>query len=195
MSKSSQQIILLALNKAGLQCLSTVVYTENWESARKSLWMDLCYIVDTYRDMPWAEMGDFNVRFLDEKVGGSPLTIHKLKDFNGCISYCSLSDILYTGSIWSLSNRTSGQRKEELWGDWIGSYAILSGLTNCLNLFTHIYVHHLVIMHLCYCKLSLLQILVQRHLDFIITGWNVKDSQIFYRDLGSFSILGILSIN
>jgi len=62
--------------------------------------------------MPWAVMGDFNVvRFLDEKVGGFPLTIHKLKDFNECISYCSLPDISCTGSIWSWSNRTTGQRR------------------------------------------------------------------------------------
>ena len=51
--------------------------------------MSLCQISDSYNHLPWATLGDYDVaRFLDEKIGGKPLSIHKLKDFNGCISYC-----------------------------------------------------------------------------------------------------------
>jgi len=47
-------------------------------------------------------MGDFNTaRFSDENVGGNPLSIKKLTDFNGCIQHCSLSDIESLGSAWT----------------------------------------------------------------------------------------------
>ena len=80
----------------------TVVYGENWESLRKALWSDLCSMNDTHGHLPWIVLGAFNeARYTDERVGGKPLSIQKLKNFNNCISYCSLSDIRSSGKKWT----------------------------------------------------------------------------------------------
>ena len=96
----------MAVHKRGLQCIFTFVYGENWASYRKSLWAELCNISNAYSNMPWSVLGDFNVaRFMNEKLSGKSLSIHQLQDFNDCISYCSLSDITSSRSIWSWCNR------------------------------------------------------------------------------------------
>ena len=102
LAKSSHKTTLLASNQTGLQCIFTVVYGKNWASSRKSLWAELCHISDTHSHLPWSVLGNFNVaRFTDEKIDGKPLSIQKLKDFNDYISYCSLSDIISSGSKWT----------------------------------------------------------------------------------------------
>jgi len=72
----------------------------------------MCQLSDSFSHLPWAVLGDFNIaRFIEEKLGGSPLSIKKLKDFNDCISYCSLSDIASKGSSWSWTNKNNGQQR------------------------------------------------------------------------------------
>jgi len=138
--------------------------------------------------------GCFNVvRFLDEKIRGSPLYIHKLKDFNDCISYCSLSDISCTGCTWSWSNRSTRQRRivgmldRILCNDsWIDKLPESAYTYLCTSSSDHTP---------CYCISRLLLILVQCHSDFIITGWSVKNFHLFYRIHGAISIPGILYTN
>jgi len=47
----------------------------------------------------------------DEKVGGKLPSIQKLKNFNDCISYCSLSDIRSTRRKWAWHNKVTGQKR------------------------------------------------------------------------------------
>ena len=85
LAKSSQQITLMAVNKGSIQCIFTFIYGKNWVSYG-NLWVELCNISDAYSNMSWSVLGDFNVaRFMNEKLGGKPLPIHKLQDFNDCV--------------------------------------------------------------------------------------------------------------
>ena len=78
----------------------------NIQSQRIPMWTDLQGIASAHTNLPWLVMGDFNtVRFTDEKLGGKPITFNKLKEFNDCIDFCSLSDMRCTGNRWSWHNK------------------------------------------------------------------------------------------
>jgi len=47
----------------------------------------------------------------DENIGGKPLTIQKLKDFNDCTAYFSLSDIRSNGNKWTWHNIVTRQKE------------------------------------------------------------------------------------
>ncbi|XP_020258784.1 uncharacterized protein LOC109835211 [Asparagus officinalis] len=110
LSATLQVITIRLQNKGGFNLLLSVIYGENSESARLSLWADIRDIYDKFKSMPWLLVGDFNVcRFTTEKIGGRHLTVKKLQDFNDCIQSCGLSDIKSTGSLWTWHNKQQGQ--------------------------------------------------------------------------------------
>src|SRR4051812_41396211 len=78
---SDQFITISAINKGGFTCMISFVYAHNLQSQRKHLWHDL--LQSSYQiTIPWLLMGDFYaVKFLDEKIGGRPLTHQQVSEF------------------------------------------------------------------------------------------------------------------
>ncbi|XP_043697110.1 uncharacterized protein LOC122647868 [Telopea speciosissima] len=63
----------------------TVFYALNSVVARKELWEDVGAIASAIIN-PWAVLGDFNViRSNNEKIGGDPVRIEAMDDFNSFI--------------------------------------------------------------------------------------------------------------
>ncbi|XP_020250141.1 uncharacterized protein LOC109827547 [Asparagus officinalis] len=110
LSVTLQQITIMLQNNGGLNLMLSVIYGENSETLRSTLWDDITDIHSQINTMPWLLVGDFNVcRYTSEKIGGRKLTARNLKDFNDCIQKCGLSDIKSSGSSWTWHNKQQGR--------------------------------------------------------------------------------------
>ncbi|XP_020259351.1 uncharacterized protein LOC109835749 [Asparagus officinalis] len=108
-SVTLQQITIKLQNIGGFSMMLGVIYGENSEQIRSSLWTDIRNISAQLNNLPWLLVGDFNVcRFTSEKIGGIKLNAKKLKEFNDCLQICGLSDIKSTGSSWTWHNNQEG---------------------------------------------------------------------------------------
>lgn len=107
-----QMITVKLLNKAGLTIILSVIYGENTEAIRTFLWNDIKHIYDTFPNIPWLLVGDFNIcRFSEEKIGGKDLSVANLRSFNDCISLCGLTDTKSIGSNWTWHNNQMGDSR------------------------------------------------------------------------------------
>ncbi|KAK1314810.1 hypothetical protein QJS10_CPA01g01582 [Acorus calamus] len=90
---------------SGLQFYMTSVYAHNGESARTQLWEDLVSVARNSMDKPWLIGGDMNeVRYTNEKIGGRPPSLRRLKKFNRCIGACNVQDLKAVGHTRSWTN-------------------------------------------------------------------------------------------
>ncbi|XP_043687595.1 uncharacterized protein LOC122638812 [Telopea speciosissima] len=89
----------------------TVVYALNSVVARKELWEDVGAIASAIIN-PWAVLGDFNViRSNNEKIGGDPVRIEAMDDFNSFIDGAGLLDLKWKGEALTWNNRQVGDAR------------------------------------------------------------------------------------
>ncbi|XP_043697429.1 uncharacterized protein LOC122648258, partial [Telopea speciosissima] len=89
----------------------TVVYALNSVVARKELWEDVGAISSAIIN-PWAVLGDFNViRSNSEKIGGYPVRIEAMDDFNSFIDGAGLLDLKWKGEALTWNNRQVGDAR------------------------------------------------------------------------------------
>ncbi|KAK1300424.1 hypothetical protein QJS10_CPB13g01270 [Acorus calamus] len=87
------------------QFLHTFVYASNDFVERLDLWQQLTSPSRSVY-LPWMVGEDFiEVWFTIEKVGGSPLNVTHLNNFNDCIDSCGLMDVSSYGNTLSWTNR------------------------------------------------------------------------------------------
>ncbi|XP_075104495.1 uncharacterized protein LOC142178570 [Nicotiana tabacum] len=76
----------------------TVVYAFNTREERRSLWQHLESMSGGIKQ-PWLVTGDFNsVLLADDRIGGNPVTICEVVDFQECIDTCELMELPCGGS-------------------------------------------------------------------------------------------------
>lgn len=74
---------------------------------RKDLWDELC---SSNFSLPWMIAADFIVvSNQDEKLGGNPININDVDDFNTMISHIGLTDIGFLGSKYTWCNNRLGR--------------------------------------------------------------------------------------
>ncbi|XP_043697107.1 uncharacterized protein LOC122647867, partial [Telopea speciosissima] len=89
----------------------TVVYALNSVVARKELWEDVGAIASAIIN-PWVVLGDFNViRSNSEKIGGDPVRIEAMDDFNSFIDGAGLLDLKWKGEALTWNNRQVGDAR------------------------------------------------------------------------------------
>ncbi|KAK1303909.1 hypothetical protein QJS10_CPB11g01512 [Acorus calamus] len=86
--------------------LITSIYASNFSSERLALWDSIKHLASSIGSMSWIVGRDFNeVRYSNEKVGGSPVHSRRLRKFNSCILASGLEDLKSIGHILSWNNR------------------------------------------------------------------------------------------
>ena len=93
-----QSLTVLCHHKTtNVDFLLTIVYAKCTRSERQTLWRHLRHVNPS--SLPWLVGGDFNVvTSLDERLGGLPVQVSAMQDFNDCIDDCSLRPFTTTGS-------------------------------------------------------------------------------------------------
>ncbi|XP_074297515.1 uncharacterized protein LOC141628249 [Silene latifolia] len=82
----------------------TLVYAFNGTQERKELW-DRLRFLKNYVQGPWLVCGDFNTVLKPcERLGGSS-TDEEMEDFQACVDFCNLFDIVATGSYFTWNNK------------------------------------------------------------------------------------------
>ncbi|XP_020693913.1 uncharacterized protein LOC110107837 [Dendrobium catenatum] len=85
----------------------SVIYASNSSLERKVLWDSIAQSSPA-NQFPWALIGDFNCcRFTSEKLGGSPITLSALTDFNNMIFSNGLKDLNSVGLKYTWFNQRS----------------------------------------------------------------------------------------
>ncbi|XP_019266923.1 PREDICTED: uncharacterized protein LOC109244316 [Nicotiana attenuata] len=93
-----------------IEFMMTVVYAFNTKEERRSLWN---YIENMNRNLggPWIIMGDFNaVLHTDDRVGGNPVSLAEVIEFQKCIDQCDLMEMPTSGSRYTWSDRHGNDR-------------------------------------------------------------------------------------
>ena len=86
------------------------VYASNFVDERKVLWQELKDHYDSpiICTKPWILMGDFNVT-LDmtehSRVDDNPLVTLGMRDFQELVNYCSLTDMIHHGPLYTWCNK------------------------------------------------------------------------------------------
>ncbi|KAJ1426406.1 Endonuclease/exonuclease/phosphatase superfamily [Sesbania bispinosa] len=79
---------------APMSKLFSVIYASTSEPQRMDLWDELRSFSQTYQNIPWCVVGDFNTVLYDtEKHGGAPVKRSSLLYFDQCLNDCLLADI------------------------------------------------------------------------------------------------------
>ncbi|XP_020697740.2 uncharacterized protein LOC110110552 [Dendrobium catenatum] len=95
--------IITVANQPILQL--SAIYASNNPIERKALWVDISHANHNIH-LPWALMGDYNCcRFAKEKIGGTPISISALTDFNEMIFLNGFKDLKSIGFNYSWYNQ------------------------------------------------------------------------------------------
>lgn len=87
-------------------CFVSVVYGENCNRKRESLWNNLSSSASAFGDHPWMVYGDFNaIRWTHERMGGSREWPSWMGDLDDCIISAGLFDLRFCGQLFTWSNR------------------------------------------------------------------------------------------
>ncbi|XP_020704622.1 uncharacterized protein LOC110115660 [Dendrobium catenatum] len=90
---------------ANAACRITVVYASNSYNERQSLWKDIQNLAGSINS-PLAVLGDFNCcRELEDKIGGTPLTVSKMGDFNNMVFNAGIHDLSSVGHFFTWHNQ------------------------------------------------------------------------------------------
>ncbi|XP_020675152.1 uncharacterized protein LOC110094298 [Dendrobium catenatum] len=85
----------------------SAIYASNNQLERKELWEAIADIHASI-NLPWALMGDYNCcRFASDKLGGIPISMSSLADFNTMIFNNGLKDLTSVGLNYSWFNQRS----------------------------------------------------------------------------------------
>ncbi|KAH0664977.1 hypothetical protein KY285_026183 [Solanum tuberosum] len=110
-SDTHQQLTIKFTHKVSCkEMVITAVYARCSALERLKLWDDLEWLVERIK-VPWVIGGDFNVIKNDsEKLGGLPVIQQEVADFVQCINNCALTEIQFSGSVYTWLN---GRTEEE----------------------------------------------------------------------------------
>ncbi|KAJ8431317.1 hypothetical protein Cgig2_032307 [Carnegiea gigantea] len=79
----------------------TFVYGANHEAQRGPLWEDLIHIAQEM-DEAWCILGDFNaVLYPGDRIGGTEVQFHEIKNFSDCISTCEVQELKSNGPCYT----------------------------------------------------------------------------------------------
>nr|XP_009789138.1 PREDICTED: uncharacterized protein LOC104236821 [Nicotiana sylvestris] len=88
----------------------TVVYAFNTREERRSLWQHLESMSGGIKQ-PWLVTGDFNsVLLADDRIGGNPVTMCEVVDFQECIDTCELMELPCGGSRYTWNDKYGDNR-------------------------------------------------------------------------------------
>lgn len=89
----SNQMIMMEVQINQNLIFITIVHAQCTMQARRTLWQDLLEL-KLLISGPWVWGWDFNtIRRLDERIGGRPLMLNFLEEFNDCIHTCGMNDV------------------------------------------------------------------------------------------------------
>ncbi|KAH0781412.1 hypothetical protein KY290_001010 [Solanum tuberosum] len=72
----------------------TMIYGHNSKKGRTVLWNYLS-VTNQGQTLPWLITGDFNyVLNQDNRIGGNPITMGEIEDFNECVVKCGLNSYI-----------------------------------------------------------------------------------------------------
>ncbi|XP_074315611.1 uncharacterized protein LOC141651816 [Silene latifolia] len=107
--QSDLQVVHMAVKHLGTDfswCCS-IVYGCNKDADRAQLWNSLNHMKHMVTG-PWLVMGDFNnVMYVDERIG-TTVTDAEVRDFQGCVDFCGLYDMVTTGAYYTWNNKQAG---------------------------------------------------------------------------------------
>lgn len=83
----------------------TVVYAFNTREERKGLWTYL-ETVKIGNNLAWIVMGDFNsVVHADDRIGGNPVSMTEIVDFQACVEECELVKLHRQGNNYTWNDK------------------------------------------------------------------------------------------
>ncbi|XP_019264059.1 PREDICTED: uncharacterized protein LOC109241742 [Nicotiana attenuata] len=101
---------MVSHNRLQMGFMMTIVYAFNTKEERRSLWNYLDTVSKNVGG-PWIVMGDFNsVLHTDDKVGGNPVSLAEIVDFQQCIEQCELLELPTSGSRYTWNDRHGDNR-------------------------------------------------------------------------------------
>ncbi|XP_060210448.1 uncharacterized protein LOC132637368 [Lycium barbarum] len=88
----------------------SIVYAYNTREERRELW-DEIEMQSIACLKPWLLLGDFNsVLHMDDRLGGNPVTLPKVTDFQNCINTSGLLEVPHQGQKYTWNDRSSDRR-------------------------------------------------------------------------------------
>ncbi|XP_060195300.1 uncharacterized protein LOC132624555 [Lycium barbarum] len=92
-----------------LEFVATFVYAYNVKEDRKMLWDHLSHL-SVNRKESWIILGDFNaVLHRDDRLGGNPVTLAEVTDFQNCIDNCGLEEMANSGKKYTWSDKQAAR--------------------------------------------------------------------------------------
>ncbi|XP_060178390.1 uncharacterized protein LOC132608382 [Lycium barbarum] len=92
-----------------LEFVATFVYAYNVKEDRKMLWDHISHL-SVNRKEPWIILGDFNVVLhRDDRMGGNPVTLAEVTDFQNCIDNCGLEEMANSGNKYTWSDKQAAR--------------------------------------------------------------------------------------
>ncbi|XP_060200824.1 uncharacterized protein LOC132629104 [Lycium barbarum] len=93
-----------------LKFVLSFVYAFNTKEERKTLWESLVEHSENCT-LPWMILGDFNsVLYMDDRIGGNPITWAEVADFQQCMEECGLVELPQQGNKYTWNDRHVDQR-------------------------------------------------------------------------------------
>ncbi|KAF7814603.1 reverse transcriptase [Senna tora] len=87
--------------------LVSFIYASPTLEIRKCLWNNLVN-VSKHNSLPWVVCGDFNeMLHQDEKWGGNPASLNRIKEFKECVEKSELTDLWFIGQKYTWFNKRS----------------------------------------------------------------------------------------
>ena len=108
MIEENEQAIHCRVQEAGKawSCFVSVIYGDNCQGKRESLWADLISCSSLFRGSPWLVLGYFNaIRNQNSRVGGSREWLSWMDSPDECINEAELDDLKFGGHFFTWSNR------------------------------------------------------------------------------------------
>ncbi|RAL38081.1 hypothetical protein DM860_000775 [Cuscuta australis] len=66
-------------------------------------------------------MGDFNtVLHMDERIGGNPVSLEEIKEFQDCLTNCGLEDLPFEGPKMTWTNNQNLRKRIYCWFHSVG---------------------------------------------------------------------------
>lgn len=91
----------------------TFIYGYNDAQLRKALWKDIVNLSMHIND-PWICLGDFNVSLnVNERHSKAAPNLYDIEDFSNCLCSAGLTDIPFTGPLYTWSNNQF--RNDRVW--------------------------------------------------------------------------------
>ncbi|KAF7807601.1 uncharacterized protein G2W53_039762 [Senna tora] len=85
--------------------LASFVYASPILDKRRCLWKNLSSVAE-HNSLPWVVCGDFNeMLHPDEKWGGNPATLGRIREFKECVERCEVVDLGFSGQKFTWFNK------------------------------------------------------------------------------------------